>query len=112
MELLKRLRQTNEDSDHWIDLRPQTLPAELEALDVFRRRLDAALVELGGLGCRLQDATHALRADLTDTHDQLRTGIGQLAQADINQAMRQLVESIRRARELAAAVLPDDEVQR
>lgn len=108
MELLKCLRKSSPDgSDHWVELGAHAMPAELHALEVFRLKLDATLVELGRLDCRLQAAVGSLRADLTDTHDQLHTSVSQLAQADIDRSMTQLVDAIHRARELTDEVLAD-----
>ena len=105
MALLKCLRKTTGSDNHWVDLAPESLPVELQALDLFRLKLNAALAELGRLDCRLKTATGALRADLKDTHDQLHKSVSDLMEADIQAAMEQMVDAIRRARDLTDGVL-------
>ena len=68
---------------------------------------DEDLADLGRLDCRLQDAIGGLRAQQSDTHDQLQSHISVLVQDDVSAGMRKLVDAIYQARALADDVLAD-----
>ena len=103
-----RFPDNKQDSepDHWEVLDQAQPDPHLMPLVAFNRKLNRSLNKLGRLDYGLKTSLDKLRSDLDgDTHDCLHARVAEVIQPELEKAMIDLTEAIKRARQLTEDVI-------